>query len=137
MAAPLNRPPFRFPYPMPTPKKRYHWIDFDTISPVPCPCGQARRAFADNSAFPGTLHRTHITTEAKLHYHQRLTETYYILECSPDAQIQLDDDRIPLKPGMAIVIPPGVRHRAIGEMTVLNVVLPEFDPADEFVVDGE
>jgi hypothetical protein len=28
------------------------------------------------------------------------------------------------------MIPPGVGHRAGGRMTVLNVVVPPFDPAD-------
>jgi hypothetical protein len=31
------------------------------------------------------------------------------------------------------MIPPGVRHRAIGKMTVLNIVFPKFDPADEWM----
>ena len=35
-------------------------------------------------------------------------------------------------PGMCVMIPPGVRHRAIGEMKVLIVVLPKFDPVDEW-----
>ena len=111
---------------------RYHLADFSEIPGVPCPCGTARRAFADVEAFPGTLHVTEIAADAKLHYHKRLTETYYILECAADATMQLDDDIVPLHPGKAIVIPPGVRHRAIGEMKVLIVVLPEFDPADEW-----
>jgi len=33
---------------------------------------------------------------------------------------------------MCIVIKPGVRHRAIGRMTVLNIVIPKFDPTDEW-----
>jgi hypothetical protein len=28
-------------------------------------------------------------------------------------------------------IPPEVRHRAVGQMTILNVVVPPFDPDDE------
>ena len=31
-----------------------------------------------------------------------------------------------------VLIPPGVRHRAVGRMTILNVVVPPFDPADEW-----
>ena len=65
-------------------------------------------------------------------YHKQLTETYYVLECGADARMQLDDEIIPVKPGMCVMIPPGVRHRAIGEMKVLIVVLPKFDPADEW-----
>jgi hypothetical protein len=47
----------------------YEIVDFDELSPVACPCGQARRAFGDVSDVPGTIHRTEITTEAKTHYH--------------------------------------------------------------------
>jgi len=32
---------------------------------------------------------------------------------------------------MCILIPPGVRHRAIGQMKIINIVIPKFDPADE------
>lgn len=111
---------------------RWQIAQFEDIPAVPCPCGQSRRAFGDVEAFPGTVHRVDISTDAKLHYHKRLTETYYILDCKPDAQMQLDDEIISVTPGTCIVIPPGVRHRAIGEMSVLNIVLPKFDPADEW-----
>jgi len=118
-------------------QKRYRIVDFDQIGGVPCPCGVARRALADEPAFPGSIHRTEITADAKLHYHQRLTETYYILECGPDAKMQLDDETVSVKPGTCVLIPPGVRHRAIGPMTVLIVVLPAFDPEDEVIVENE
>lgn len=107
-------------------------VDFADIPPVPCPCGMSRRALAGNTAFPGTVHQVEISTDAKLHYHKRLTETYYFLECGPDAQMQLDDEVIDVRAGVCIVIPPGVRHRAIGQMRVLNIVQPEFDPEDEW-----
>jgi mannose-6-phosphate isomerase-like protein (cupin superfamily) len=59
------------------------------------------------------------------------TETYFILECGSDAKMQLDDELIPLRQGMCVRIPPGVRHRAIGTMKILNIVIPKFDPSDE------
>ena len=92
---------------------RYEIADFSTIAGISCPCGTARRAFADVADFPATVHVTEISADAELHYHKRLTETYYILECGPDAQMQLDDDVIPLRPGLCILIRPGVRHRAM------------------------
>ena len=119
---------------MTTPEKPYRVIDFDALPGVACPCGTARRALADVPDFPGTIHRTSITADAQLHFHRGLTETYYILQCGPDAKMQLDDDLVPLRPGTCIFIPPGVRHRAIGTMTVLIVVVPKFDPSDEVVV---
>lgn len=111
---------------------RYKIADFSEIDGVPCPCGIARRAFAGVDEFPGTVHVTEISSEAKRHYHKRLTETYYFLECQADAAMELDGKVVSVNPGKCIVIPPGVRHRAIGEMRVLIVVLPEFDPNDEW-----
>ena len=120
---------------MATLRADYEIVDFDKLSPVPCPCGQARRAFADVLDFPGTIHRTQISAEAKTHYHNRLTETYYFLECEPDAKMELNGESIPVKPGMCIMIRPGVRHRAVGRMTVLIVVFPKFDPHAEVIVE--
>lgn len=116
-----------------TTARRYQVADFAEIPGVPCPCGTARRAFADVAEYPGTIHVTEISANAKKHYHKRLTETYYFLECGPDAQMELDDELIPVHPGMCIMIPPGTRHRAVGQMKVLIVVFPKFDPADEWL----
>ena len=110
----------------------YRMVDFAEIPGVPCPCGTARRAFADVAEFPATVHVTSITSDAQVHYHKRLTETYYFMECGPDARMQLDGEEVTVKPGVCILIPPGVRHRAIGEMKVLIVAMPKFDPADEW-----
>ncbi len=83
---------------MPQTTKRYTVVDFDHLPGVACPCGTARRALADVPEFPGTIHRTEIRVDAKLHYHRRLTETYYILQCEPDAEMELDGERIPCIP---------------------------------------
>lgn len=110
----------------------YELVDFAKLPGMPCPCGTARRAFANVPDFPGTIHRTEISADAQLHYHKRLTETYYILDCAADARFQLDDEIIPIRPGQCILIRPGTRHRAIGRMTVLIVVYPKFDADDEW-----
>ena len=111
---------------------RYEVADFARIEPVPCPCGMARRAFGEVEDFPGTIHVTEISTDARTHYHRRLTETYYFLECQPGAKMQLDDEVIDVRPGLCVMIRPGVPHRALGKMKVLIVVLPKFDPTDEW-----
>ena len=113
--------------------RRYRIVDFAEVPGVACPCGTARRAFQDIVEFPATVHVTEISEDAALHYHKTLTETYYFLECGPGAQMQLDDEIVPVRPGMCVMIPPGVRHRAVGRMKVLIVALPKFDPADEYV----
>ena len=112
--------------------RRWKLADFADIAGVPCPCGSARRAFTDVAEFPGTVHITEIAENAQRHYHKTLTETYFILQCADDAQMELDGEIIPIRERQCIVIPPGVRHRALGRMTVLIIVLPKFDPADEW-----
>lgn len=107
-------------------------IDFAQVEGVACPCGTSRRALIEVADFPGSIHQVEISLDARLHYHKKLTETYYFLECGPDARMQLDDELVPVRPGMCILIRPGVRHRALGRMRVLNIVYPKFDPADEW-----
>ena len=115
-----------------TAKPPYELVDFASLPGVPCPCGTARRGLADVDDYPGTIHVTEIALDSALHYHKRLTETYYFLECEPGAQMQLNDEVLGVRPGTCIMIRPGTRHRAIGRMKVLIVVFPKFDPADEW-----
>lgn len=115
---------------------KYRIVNFADVPAVDCPCGVARRAFDDFSEFPATVHVTEISIDAKLHYHKKLTETYYFLECAPDARMQLGDEFVPVAAGACIVIPPGVPHRAIGRMKVLIFVLPKFEVADEWVIEN-
>jgi len=109
-------------------------VEFAELPVVGCPCGTTQRAFGDVAEFPGSIHLTRISEDAQAHFHKRLTETYYIVECGPDAAMQLDAETVPLRAGMCVMIPPGVVHRAIGRMTVLNIVFPKFDPADEWLM---
>ena len=118
-----------------TAKRGFEVVDFNEMEGVPCPCGSARRAFGDIDDFPATVHVTEISSDAKLHFHKQLTETYYFLECDSGARMQLDDQFVDVHPGMSIMIRPGTKHRAIGRMKVLIVVLPKFDPADEWLVE--
>ncbi|HLJ14803.1 MAG TPA: cupin domain-containing protein [Bryobacteraceae bacterium] len=114
---------------------KYRIVRFNEVPGVNCSCGVAHRAFTDLAEYPATVHVTDISIDARLHYHKRLTETYFILECGPDAKMQLDDEYLPVTPGTCMVIPPGVRHRALGKMKVIIFVLPKFDPADEWLVE--
>ena len=100
------------------------------LSPVTCPCGEARRAFVDDADGVASLHITDICADTRTHYHKRLTEIYYILEGA--GEIELDGERHPIVPGDAILIKPGCRHRAIGKLRALIVPIPAFDPNDEW-----
>ena len=116
----------------PSAPARPEFVDFAEVEPVRCPCGLSRRGLMESAVFPGSLHRVEILEDARTHYHRRLTETYYFLECGPEAALELDGELHPVRPGMCVTIPPGVRHRAVGKMSILNIVFPKFDPADEW-----
>jgi hypothetical protein len=45
--------------------------------------------------------------------------------------LELDGERMAVGPGGAVLIPPEVRHRVAGRMTILSVVVPPFDPTNE------
>ncbi len=81
---------------------------------------------------PASVHRVEIEADAGAHYHRDHAEIYYILECAAGAAVELHGERVAVRPGSAVLIPPGVRHRAAGRMTILNVVVPPFDPSDEW-----
>lgn len=112
------------------PKKLFELVDTNQVDPVDCPCGQSRRAFTDDPDRTASLHVVDISTDARTHYHRKLTEIYYILE--GHGQMELDGELHKVGPGSAILIKPGCRHRAIGEMRIINVPVPAFDPDDEW-----
>lgn len=105
---------------------------FDEMDGVPCPCGTARRAFVVPGNETASVHRVVISKAAERHHHTRHTEIYVVLKGK--GVLELDRRRVALRPGTAVLIPPGVVHRAVGRLTILNVSVPTFDPADEHVV---
>ena len=67
---------------------------------------------------------------AKLHYHKRSTELYYVLD--GDGTVTLDGEEHPVKKGSLVHIPPGVVHGAKGRMRVLVVGIPDIADDDYF-----
>jgi mannose-6-phosphate isomerase-like protein (cupin superfamily) len=108
----------------------YEVAQLDALDPTRCPCGWSRRAFADPATSAASVHLVEILEDARTHYHKTLTETYVVLE--GEGYLELDGERIPLQPLTSVKIRPGCRHRAVGKLKVLNIVLPVFDPADEW-----
>lgn len=105
------------------------------IEAAPCPCGKAKRAFMKEPEGVASMHLVEIKKDSETHYHKRMTEIYYVLE--GEGHIELDGEQHPLSPGVAVMIKPGCRHRAVGPgLKILNVPVPKFDPDDEWV-DGE
>jgi mannose-6-phosphate isomerase-like protein (cupin superfamily) len=110
--------------------RNYHVVQLDEVPPVPCPCGSARRAFAPSKDNVASVHVVDIRAEAQAHYHKRMTEIYLVLE--GEGEMELDGERISIRPMTAIYIKPGCRHRAIGKLRIVNIPVPAFDESDEW-----
>ena len=110
-------------------KKGYLVARLDQIKPVLCPCGSARRAFSAPESKVASLHLVEISRDSRAHYHRKITEIYYVL--AGKGHLEVDGDKIPLRPGTAVLLRPGTRHRAVGKLRILNIPVPAFDPRDE------
>ena len=115
------------------PDKRFLVTQLDELPPIDCPCGTARRGFDVPENDLATVHLTHISADAKAHYHKKMTEIYVVLE--GEGFLEADGERIPIKPMTTIMIRPGCVHRAVGNLKIINIPMPPFDPADEFEVE--
>lgn len=110
--------------------KNYMVTQLDDVDPVKCPCGFARRGFATPDNQVATIHLVDIQKDARVHYHKKMTEIYLVIE--GEGVMEVDGDRIPLKPMTSVFIKPGCRHRAVGKLKIINVPIPAFDPDDEW-----
>jgi len=108
----------------------YQIEQMDQMSPINCPCGLTRRAFVDDPDQAATLHLLDVEADAQVHYHKKITEIYFILE--GEGYLELDGELIPVQPYSAILIKPGCRHRAVGNLRVSLTAIPAFDPDDEW-----
>ena len=79
------------------------------------------------------MHLVDISKNSRSHYHKKLTEIYLIME--GEGYLELDGELVKVKPMTSILIKPGCRHRAVGQMRIVNVCVPAFDPEDEWLDD--
>ena len=91
------------------------------IKPWTETCGQIRPLIEEKDEAAAEVHHLQIT-DAKLHYHQRTDEIYYVI--GGHGTMRLDEDEIDLKPGAVVYVPRGVKHKAWGELEVLVVCIP-------------
>ena len=63
--------------------------------------------------------------DAKLHYHERTDEIYYVID--GHGTMVLDGKQRRSKPAperVVVYVPRGVKHKAVGKLTVLTVCIP-------------
>jgi mannose-6-phosphate isomerase-like protein (cupin superfamily) len=84
-------------------------------------CGQIRELVSEKDGAAAEIHRVDIA-DAKLHYHARTDEFYYIIK--GQGTMILDDEEIEVHEGVVVYVPRGVKHKAVGDLTVLTVCIP-------------
>ncbi len=91
------------------------------VTPWEETCGQIRTVIEEKDGAAAEVHHLEITN-ARLHYHERTDEIYYVLE--GEGRMQLDDQEIELHKDVVVYVPRGVKHRAWGDLKVLVVCIP-------------
>lgn len=91
------------------------------IQPGAETCGQIRCLVEEKDGAAAEVHHVQIH-DAKLHYHERTDEFYYVI--SGKGTMVLDDEQIELHPGVVVYIPRGIKHKAVGDLTVLTICIP-------------
>jgi mannose-6-phosphate isomerase-like protein (cupin superfamily) len=84
-------------------------------------CGLIRPLIEQRDGAAAEVHHLEIT-DAKLHYHERTDEIYYII--GGQGRMRLDETEIDLREGVVVYVPRGVRHKAWGNLKVLVVCIP-------------
>jgi len=91
------------------------------ITPWAETCGQIRPLVEEKDGAAAEIHHVEID-HAKLHYHEGTDEFYYIID--GQGTMILDGEEIELHKGVVVYIPRGVKHKAIGKLTILTVCIP-------------
>lgn len=84
-------------------------------------CGAIRCLIEEKDQAAAEVHYVEIH-DARLHYHQRTDEIYYIID--GEGTMVLDDETIEVHRGVVVYVPRGVKHKAVGRLTVLTVCIP-------------
>ena len=100
---------------------RFFRRDPADVKPWSETCGQIKLLIEEKDGTAGDVCEVEIT-DAKLHYHARTDEFYYVID--GHGRMRLDDEEVELHKGVVVYVPRGVKHRAWGDMKVLVVCIP-------------
>ena len=95
--------------------------DVANVQPWAETCGQIRPLLEEKDGAAAEVHHLQITN-AKLHFHQRTDEIYYVLE--GQGRMRLDDGEVELHMDVVVYVPRGVKHKAWGDLKVLVICIP-------------
>ena len=94
--------------------------DVADVQPWAETCGQIRPLLEEKDEAAAEVHHLQIT-DARLHYHQRTDEIYYVL--GGEGRMRLNDQEIQLHKDVVVYVPRGVKHKTWGNLTVVVVCI--------------
>src|SRR4051812_20060894 len=100
---------------------RFLRLDPAEVEPWAETCGQIRPLIVEADGAAAEVHHVEIQ-DAKLHFHEKTDEIYHVID--GEGTMLLDDEVIELRKGVVVYVPRGVRHKAVGRLTVLTVCIP-------------
>src|SRR3954465_1662839 len=100
---------------------KYLRRDPNEVDPWAENCGQIRPLIEERDGAAAEVHHVEIQ-DARLHYHEKTDKVYYVID--GHGTMVLDDEEIELHQGVVVYVPRGVRHKAVGKLTVLTVCIP-------------
>ena len=104
-----------------TPQTAFLRRDVIAVQPWTETCGQIRPLIEEKDGAAAEVHHLEIT-DAKLHYHERTDEIYYVLDGA--GRMRLDDHEIELRKDVTVYVPRGTKHKAWGNLKVLVICIP-------------
>ena len=81
--------------------------DPEEVTPWSETCGAIRCLIEESDLAAAEVHHVKIQ-DAKLHYHKKTDEIYYIIE--GEGKLVLDDEEVAVKKGVVVYVPRGVKH---------------------------
>lgn len=91
------------------------------VTPWAETCGEIRCLIEEKDGAAGEVHRVKIH-DAKMHYHAKTDEFYYVID--GQGTMTLDGTEIELHQGVVVYVPRGIKHKAVGDLTVLVICVP-------------
>lgn len=91
------------------------------IEPWAETCGAIRCLIEESDQAAAEIHQVQIE-DAKLHYHKNTDEFYYVIDGK--GTLIMDDEEVALHKGVVVYVPRGVKHKAVGKLTVLTICIP-------------
>jgi mannose-6-phosphate isomerase-like protein (cupin superfamily) len=78
-------------------------------------CGQIRPLIEEQDGAAAEVRHVEIQ-DAKLHYHEKTDEVYYVIR--GQGTMVLVDEEIEPHQGVVVYVPRGLKHKAVGDLTV-------------------